>query len=120
LIEPLRPLKPSTRYVVVLTRALQSEEGTPARASELFTVVRSGTPVAEQTAGVLQTLNATQKATLEALRSTLIRPIVEQLTGANLVAEDDIVLAWSFTTQSVSNTLDRLQANATASSFAAR
>lgn len=120
LIEPLRPLKPSTRYVVVLTRALHSEDGTPARASELFTVVRSGTPVSEQTVPVLQTLNATQKATLEALRSTLIRPIVTQLTGTNLVAEDDIVLAWSFTTQSVSNTLDRLQANATASSFAAR
>lgn len=114
LIEPLRPLKPATRYVVVLTRALHSEDGTPARASELFTVVRSGTPVADQTAGVLQTLSATQTATLETLRSTLIRPIVEQLTGANLVAEDDIVLAWSFTTQSVSNTLDKLQANVSA------
>ena len=119
LIEPLRPLKPSTRYVVVLTRALHSEDGTPARASELFTVVRSGTPVADQTVPVLQTLNATQKATLEALRSTLIRPIVTQL-GSFGIAEDDIVLTWSFTTQSVSNTLDKLQANATASTFAAR
>ena len=119
LIEPLRPLKPSTRYVVVLTRALHSEDGTPARASELFTVVRSGTPVSEQTVPVLQTLNATQKATLEALRSTLIRPIVTQL-GSFGIAEDDIVLTWSFTTQSVSNTLDKLQANATASTFAAR
>ena len=119
LIEPLRPLSPSTRYVVVLTRALRSEDGVAARASELFTVVRSGTPVADQNVQILQALNATQKATLEALRSTLIRPIVTQLANFG-IPEDDIVLTWSFTTQSVSNTLDKLQANSTASTFAAR
>jgi len=119
LIEPLKPLKPSTRYVVVLTRALRSLDGVPAAPSELFTVVRSATPVAEQTVPALQLLNATQKGTLEALRTGLIRPIVTQL-GAIGIAEPNIVLAWSFTTQSVSNTLAKLQATATAGAFAAR
>ena len=119
LIEPLRPLSPSTRYVVVLTRALRSEDGINAKPSELFTVVRSGTPVAEQTVPVLQALSATQKGTLEALRSTLIRPIVTQLSALG-IAENDIVLTWSFTTQSIDNTLGKLQANASATTLAAR
>ena len=54
LIEPLKPLAPATRYVVVLTRALRSTDGRAAEPSSLFTVARSGTPVAEQTAPVRQ------------------------------------------------------------------
>lgn len=119
LIEPLRPLAPATRYVVVLTRALKSQDGLGVEPSELFRVVRSATPVAEQSVPVLQALNPTQKATLETLRSTLIRPIVSQLAALGL-GEDDIVLAWSFTTQSIGNSLNRLQATASASPFAAR
>ena len=115
LIEPLRPLSPATRYVVVLTSALKSEDGLAAKPSDLFVVVRSETPVPDQTAPILQSLNATQRATLEALRSTLIRPIVTQL-GALGIAESDVVLTWSFTTQSVTNTLDKLQANVSAGS----
>lgn len=119
LIEPLKPLAPATRYVVVLTKRIKSEDGLEAKPSEIFTVVRSGTPVADQTVPVLATLSPTQKATLEALRSTLIRPIVVQL-GALGLAETDIVLAWSFTTQSITNTLEHLQANAASSQIAAR
>ena len=119
LIEPLKPLSSATRYVVVLTNKLKSEEGLAAKPSELFTVVRSATPVADQTVPVLAALTPTQKATLEALRSSLIHPIVAQLAAFGL-AETDIVLAWSFTTQSVANTLTHLQASATASQIAAR
>jgi len=119
LIEPLKPLQPSTRYVVVLTRALRSLDGLPAAPSELFTVVRSATPVADQSVPVLQALSPVQKATLEALRTGLIRPIVTQLSAIG-IAEENVVLAWSFTTQSVSNTLAKLQATAAPGTFAAR
>ena len=81
--------------------------------------MRSATPVDQQTVPVLSALTPTQKATLETLRSTLIRPIVEQLAGFGL-AETDVVLTWSFTTQSITNTLERLQANAAATQVAAR
>jgi dienelactone hydrolase len=119
LIEPLHPFSPSTRYVVVLTRALKSEDGLTAAPSELFRVVRSATPVAEQDVPVLQAMSPTQKATLEALRAGLIRPIVSQLAALGL-AEDDIVLTWSFTTQSIGNTLSKLAAGASAGPMAAR
>jgi len=119
LIEPLKPLAPATRYVVVLTNRVKSESGQAAKPSELFRVVRSATPVDQQTVPVLSALTPTQKATLETLRSTLIRPIVEQLAGFGL-AETDVVLTWSFTTQSITNTLERLQANAAATQVAAR
>ncbi len=119
LIEPLKPLAQSTRYVVVLTTAIKSEDGLAAAPSELFVVARSGTPVEAQTVPVLSTLTPAQKATLETLRSQLIRPIVTQLAGFG-IAENDIVLTWSFTTQSVTNTLEKIQANAVAPTLAIR
>jgi pimeloyl-ACP methyl ester carboxylesterase len=119
LIEPLKPLAPSTRYVVVLTPALKSVDGLAIAPSDLFKVVRSGTAVADQTADVLSTLTAAQKTTLETVRSSLIRPIVTQLAGFGLT-EDQIVLTWSFTTQTIGNTLNHLQTNSVASQVAAK
>ncbi|WP_428311926.1 hypothetical protein [Hydrocarboniphaga sp.] len=119
LIEPLKPLDAQTRYVVVLTPALKSTEGVPAAPSELFKVARSATPVAESTVPALSALTSAQKTTLETVRSTLIRPIVEQLAGFG-ITEEQVVLTWSFTTQSIGNTLQHLQANAVASQIAAK
>lgn len=119
LIEPLKPLDPQTRYVVVLTPALKSVEGVPAAPSELFKVARSATPVADSTVPALNALTSAQKTTLETVRSTLIRPIVEQLAGFG-ISEEQVVLTWSFTTQSIGNTLQHLQANALASQIAAQ
>lgn len=117
LIEPLRPLKPSTRYIVALTTGVKSRDGVNAVAADLFRVVRSGTPVSQQTEPALNNLNSTQKATLEALRSQLVRPVVVALCGPNAgcaggIPEANIVIAWSFTTQSVGKTLQRLNAAA--------
>lgn len=108
LIEPLRPLKPSTRYLVGVTTALLSLDGVPATASDQFKVVRSAIPVADQDAAILEVLNGTQLATLETLRSQLIRPVVEALGAVAGVNEEDLVLAWSFTTQSTTKTLQKL------------
>lgn len=119
LIEPLKPLAPATRYIVVLTREILSSDGVPAEPAELFRVVRSATPVAEQNVQALTALTPTQKATLETVRTDLIRPIVSALASFG-IAEENIVLAWSFTTQSVSNTLDRLQAQSTATTLGLR
>lgn len=119
LIEPLKPLDPQTRYVVVLTPALKSTDGLAAAPSELFKVARSATPVSEQTVPALTALSPAQKTTLETVRSSLIRPIVEQLAGFG-IGEEQVVLTWSFTTQAIGNTLQHLQANAVASQIAAK
>lgn len=113
LIQPLRPLAPETRYVVALTRALQSEAGYPAEPSALFEIAASASPVSEQTAPALTTLTEGQKETLEALRQQVIRPTVEGLSAAG-IPESSIVLAWPFTTQSIGKSLAAVDAAATA------
>lgn len=116
MIHPLKPLKPSTRYLVAVTDNVRDLDGNRAVASSQFRMVRRDTPIAEQDDPSIAVLNATQRATLEVLRSQLIRPAVQGLlaaTGGQLT-EDNIVLAWTFTTQSVGKTLDRLAETATA------
>lgn len=110
LIQPLRPLKPETRYVVALTRALTNDAGENALPSEQFLVAASDTPVSEQSAPILDFLTAGQQATLETLRSQIIRPTVEGLAAAG-IAEQSLVLAWPFTTQSIGKTLASIQEN---------
>ena len=120
LIEPLRPLAPSTTYIVALTNALLSTDGLPARPAPLFSVVASDTAVSEQDAPILDTLTPTQLGTLEAARSQVIRPAVEALTQQlALFPEDAIVVAWPFTTQSVHKTLQAVNDNAVAQDIVA-
>lgn len=127
LIEPLKPLKPSTTYIVALTTALKSKDGVPVAASDAFKVVRSATPVTGASSGTqdtdpsnpefayLQTLTPAQKGTLEALRSQLIRPVVAGLETNAHIPEAAIALAWSFTTESTTKTLQAVNDAAVAS-----
>lgn len=114
LIELLKPLAGSTQYLLAVTDRATSTDGLPVAASDVFKIVRSGTPVSEQTAPLLVGLSDAQKAQLEQVRAAGIRPVVSALVGAAGVTEEQLVIAWSFTTQSVGKTLQRLEANATA------
>lgn len=136
LIEPLKPLKESTTYIVAVTKALKSRDGVAAAASEQFPVVNSDTKICKLAGGesgtelvcsdpgapaaaaaiapVLGQMNATQLGTLETLRRSLIRPTVTALKGAHsallgsTLNDSDLIIAWSFTTQSVGKTLRNL------------
>ncbi len=130
LIEPLKPLKPSTTYVVAVTSALKSTDGVPIVANAMFKVVRSATPVTGSAGAqdsdptnpnyaYLRTLSASQKATLELLRSRIIRPVVQNLGGAG-IPEAALVIAWPFTTQSITDTLTAVNATATAKALAVK
>ncbi|AXQ27915.1 hypothetical protein D0B54_04145 [Solimonas sp. K1W22B-7] len=110
LIEPLKPLKPSTTYVVGLSTAARSTAGEPIIPSDYFRVVRSSSPVAEQTEPVLAILTAPQKATLEAIRQQLV-PVMQLLAAFGKPA-DTVAIAWPFTTQSTTITLQRMAAAA--------
>lgn len=118
LIEPLKPLAPSTRYLVALKNGVKTTQGKGVIASPQFRVARSGTPVAQQTEPILASYSSAQKAGLEQLRSQLIRPVVAAFGQLAGVPEDQIVLAWSFTTQSTEKTLKALAAGATAGTIA--
>jgi len=115
LIEPLKPLAPSTRYLVALKDGVKTTSGKGVFASPQFVVLRSGTPVAEQTAPILASYSSAQKAVLEQLRSQLIRPVVAAFGSLANLPEEQIVLAWSFTTQSTDKTLKALAASSSAS-----
>jgi len=151
LIEPLKPLNPSTTYIVAVTNDLTSTDGVPATISDFFRVTNTSTklcdinnsdadptildctaPGAPESAGArlnapfLTTLllaaaptsPATKLATLETLRSSLVRPTVLGLQAANPALTDDrLVIAWSFTTESTSLTLSRLNTSAAAAAF---
>jgi dienelactone hydrolase len=124
LIEPLKPLKESTTYVVAVTSSLKSTDGVPIVANAMFKVVRSATPVTGVSGSqdstptnanyaYLQTLSASQKATLEVLRSRIIRPVVAQLGSLAGIPESALVIAWPFTTQSITGTLAAVNTAAT-------
>jgi pimeloyl-ACP methyl ester carboxylesterase len=156
LIEPLKPLNPSTTYIVAVTSALTSTDGVPATANDFFRVVNSDTKMCDLTgaeagtepdcaaagaadivaanlnAPFLQTLylsaggnTATGRlTTLETLRRSLVRPTVRglkagysALNGGATLADSDIVIAWSFTTESTALTLSRLNTSAAAAAF---
>lgn len=164
LIEPLKPLKPSTNYIVVVTRDLLSADGVPTTPNEFFPIVNSSTAICDRAgtnanlldcndpaaledaaarlnAPVLTTMTApypnpaggapltgtaaalTRLTTLETLRANLVRPTVlgfqalAPAAGGPTVADDDIVIAWSFTTQSISASLATLNAIQTAKTF---
>lgn len=128
LIEPLKPLAPSSRYLVTLTNAIRSTDGIQAIQSDLFRVTKSSqcittiNPMAPcttpQTDPALAGLSTGQLQTLEGLRSQIINPVVMGFAGAGIPAANQI-LSWPFTTQSTGKTLTRLNANATAQTIAA-
>ncbi|SEQ03244.1 Dienelactone hydrolase [Solimonas aquatica] len=112
LIEPLKPLKPQTTYLVVVTTQVKSTDGVAAQPADLFRVVRSTTAVAQQSEPVLTTISAANQAKLEAIRQQFA-PMFAAL-GAAGIARENIVIAWPFTTQSATKTLTRMAQNISA------
>lgn len=114
LIEPLKPLAASTRYLVAFKTGAKTTEGGNVRASAAFRVLRSATPVANQTDPILANYSSAQKAVLEQLRSQLIRPVVEAFGQLAQIPETDLILAWSFTTASTDKSLKAVATATTA------
>jgi hypothetical protein len=105
LIEPLKPLAANSTYVIALKKGIKTLNGGMVQPSFMFNALNSATPVASRTDSYFTRFSATEKATLEALRSQLIRPITTQLAALGVT---DVLLAYSVTTQSTTKTLDKL------------
>jgi len=113
LVEPVKPLAPSTRYLVAFKTGAKTTDGGSVLASAAFRVLRSGTPVSQQTDPILASYSEAQKARLEQLRAQIIRPVVEAFGQLAQIPEDQLVLAWSFTTGSTDKTLKAVAAGVT-------
>lgn len=119
LIQPLRPLDPGSTYAVVLTDSLRTVSGGPVIPGEEFLITASPNDVGSDENPATR-FNATQQATLAQIRAGLIRPIFNGLiappTGPDPtpgIDPDNVVLTWSFTTQSVGESLRYLANNPT-------
>jgi pimeloyl-ACP methyl ester carboxylesterase len=125
----LKPLQESTRYLIGITTELRSPAGGAALVNELFASLRSETPFSQQTTnsqlGILALREPAKIPILERIQTTYLLPIIaglQQLSelgsgSRGQIQREDLVLAWSFTTQSITPTLTALNAAATAHSL---
>ncbi len=100
---PLVPLEPDTTYAFLLTGGIMSEAGVAAGPDTVFRIVRDA-----HLANVL-TGNPDLNALLPA-----IGPLIDAGTGLLGLPGDAIVSAWSVSTQSIGDTIEWIDANATA------
>ncbi len=104
-ITPLQPLAPKTTHVFVLTSGIRSVHGVAAGPDQAFGAVRNA-----HLAG-LDSVPGTPE--LDPLFPA-ITPLIDAAAGLLGIPGDSVAVAWSATTQSVSDVLDAVQAGATA------
>lgn len=113
LIRPLTPLTPATTYFVVLTGALRTASGGQIVRARQFGIAANPNPVGSPE-NPADGFTPEQQETLELIRSRLIRPIFDGVLDPNPnIDSDNVLLAWSFTTQSIGASLKYLAANPT-------
>ncbi len=118
---PLKPLAPNTTYMVILTNALKLANGTPATSSGSYLILRGDNDLTQQPAGTFPDL--TQAVQLQALINSMENSAIAFSTTNTPtdddIAENDIILSWSFTTQTISTVLQGLADTASASTILA-
>lgn len=97
---PLKPLKESTSYMVVLTRGLTDASGAFAATPGSYLLAKSSSPLSGATAA------------LEPVRQLV--NLQEAAAASQGIAKESIVLSWAFTTQSVTPVLNAVKAQAEA------
>ncbi len=105
-ITPLKALKPATSYLVVLTNAIKDKNGTAATAEIPYIIAKNTSPLVNGD-GISQlgALDNDQAAAFEPIRQ-LVNAAEAAVTAFDSSLErSDIVLSWTFTTQSVGQVL---------------
>ncbi len=109
-ILPLKPLKPKTSYQVVITHALMGTDGKSMQPSVTYALVKSDTPFTSiptnQLPLALSSLSAADFASIEGLRQLISASEATTVAMASpALTKADIILSWSFTTQSIGDVL---------------
>jgi dienelactone hydrolase len=97
-LKPLQPLLPGSRYAVVVTRALLSEEGRVPVSSTHF----------QEVWGEAELCAATPGVGLRAIERQRLAYLKDLLAGLGIIPLDQVVLAWDFTTQTSTRDLEYL------------
>lgn len=97
---PLKPLKESTSYLVVLTNAIKGADGKAASSDSAYLLAKSATALSGE------------YAALEPVRQLVNNQ--ETVAASQGVSAASIVLSWSFTTLSVTPELDAIRNQAAA------
>ncbi len=109
-IHPLLPLKPKTGYLVVLTNGIQDSGGFDASPSQTYTLTKLTTPLVDANGkSVIPGLSDAQARALEPLRQLVNNQ--EAAAASQGVARSNIVLSWTFMTQSIDDAFVALGKN---------
>ena len=137
-IVPLRPLEPRAGYAVLITNALLGTDGNPVGGSVSYLLTRGSDPLivsppstpisvddilvdplrpaADATQAVIDEAYSTA-ATLDAVRS-VVNPSEDALVAADTELEStDVILHWTFSTQSITDVLTATREQNRGSSF---
>lgn len=106
-IQPLLPLQPKAAYLVVLTNAIQDHAGYDALPSPSYTLTKLPTPLLDGNGNsVIPGLSNAQAKALEPLRQLVNNQ--ENAAASQGLARNNIVLSWTFMTQSTADAFNAL------------
>lgn len=100
-LNPTAPLSPLTTYAVILTDNIQSSAGEAVSADIPFQAMLDAWPAETANSG---------DATTDAVYAQMVKPLLDLAEGAGIGAAN-VAAAWTFTTQSVGNSLSTMQAS---------
>ncbi len=108
-ILPLKPLNPSSHYLVVLSDGIKSAAGSDPQTSAHYLIAKSGKPLVDEV-GVSQhpAMDNATAATFESVRQLVNAQ--EAFLGLSGVDTSTVILSWTFSTQSVGNVLGTVNA----------
>lgn len=114
----IAPLDEKTTYVAYVTTDVLDDQGKNVVANPLFALLRLTHPLYLNGKSQVSFITDAQAAALEPERA-LLSPVFDTLNTMNGVARQNVALAWTFTTQSESASLDILRSYVTAQTFKA-
>jgi pimeloyl-ACP methyl ester carboxylesterase len=117
-IQPLRPLNPETSYMVVLTNGIRAAvDGSPAFPDQTYLFARYRGDLFRPIVNAAGQSNFRMLTDAQAQSLARLQPLVhsqENAAAGQGIGEGDIVLSWTFTTQSIADVLEVVRAEAMA------
>jgi len=106
---PLKPLDTASGYMVVITNGLSDASGNAFKADATYAFAKQTSPLVVDGASRIGALSLEQAEALEPLRQLTNAAeavaVAASAGGASPLASNDIILSWSFTTQSAGTAL---------------
>ncbi len=111
-IVPLVTLAPKSSYYVVITNSLRAASGGAIAASTVYTLTKGADPLHVGGVSQVPVLSDAEAQALEPLRLlTNTSELTTIAVAAPALTQPEIILSWSFTTQSTSDVLSQVRSN---------